>query len=63
MTQKFLKNKEKHTFHLVKPSQLPLIISIGILAFLLSIVAYFHNRLSAPPDIAPRRRPTGGRCR
>jgi len=43
MTPKFLKNKEKHTFHLVKPSQLPLIISIGILAFLLSIVAYFHK--------------------
>jgi len=42
MTNNFLKNKEKHRFHLVDNSQLPLITSTAAMLLVMSFVFYFH---------------------
>jgi hypothetical protein len=47
-TMNFLKTKEKHHFHLVDNSQLPLITSIAAMLLVMSFVFYFH-----PADIFP----------
>lgn len=43
LNTKFFKLKEKHIFHLVDPSQLPFMISIAIVNFLIAAVAYLHK--------------------
>jgi len=43
ISPKFFKLKEKHTFHLVDPSQLPFMISITIANFLIAGVGYMHK--------------------
>jgi len=42
MINNFLKNKEKHRFHLVDNSQLPLITSTAAMLLVMSFVFYFH---------------------
>ena len=42
MTNNFLKNKEKHQFHLVDNSQLPLVTSTAAMLLVMSFVFYFH---------------------
>lgn len=46
MTTNFLKNKEKHHFHLVDNSQLPLVTSTAAMLLVMSFVFHFHP--SAP---------------
>ena len=41
-TFKFFKAKEKHTFHLVEQSQLPIITGLSVMLLVLSLVFYWH---------------------
>ena len=43
VTKNFLKNKEKHRFHLVATSQLPFITSTSAMLLVMSFVFYFHQ--------------------
>jgi len=43
----FFKDKEKHQFHLVDNSQLPLLTSIAAMLLVVSIVFYLHPSDSA----------------
>ena len=48
LSQTFFRTKEKHNFHLVDNSQLPIISAIASMLLVLNIVFYLH-----PSDILP----------
>jgi hypothetical protein len=48
LSQTFFRTKEKHHFHLVDNSQLPIIAAIASMLLVLNIVFYLH-----PSDILP----------